>query len=95
MRQATWRRITEAVSQLANMTLPARCTDDRNLFPQPDRSGLTLLATVGSLFLRTNSVFRLAARRTGLGWPALEPEAAPVSEKRVGLNRSPGPGYGR
>jgi hypothetical protein len=45
--------------------------------------------------VKTNSVFRLAARRTGLGWPALEPEAAPVSEKRVGLNRSPGPAYGR
>jgi hypothetical protein len=28
-----------------------------------------------------NSVFRLAARRTGLGWLALELEAAPVSEK--------------
>jgi hypothetical protein len=41
-----------------------------------------------------NSVFRLAARRTGRRGFPLKPEAAPVSEKRVGLNRSPGPGYG-
>jgi hypothetical protein len=44
----------------------------------------------------TYSVFRLAARRTVLcGWlPRLE--CAPVSEKRVGLNRSPRrQGYGR
>ena len=35
------------------------------------------------------SVFRLAARRTSL--PAWAPKlgAAPVSEKRIGLNRSP------
>src|SRR5438270_376383 len=41
-----------------------------------------------SLYLITYSVFRLAARRTGLcGWiPRVE--RAPVSEKRVGLNRS-------
>ena len=38
-----------------------------------------------------NSVFRLAARRTGVRGLPLNPEAAPVSEKRVGLNRSPGP----
>src|SRR5205085_6396165 len=37
----------------------------------------------------TYSVFRLAARRTVLcGW-ILRLECAPVSEKRVGLNRSP------
>jgi hypothetical protein len=45
--------------------------------------------------LITSSVFRLAARRTSL--TALIPllEFAPVSEKRVGLNRSPcRPGYG-
>ena len=44
----------------------------------------------------TLSVFRLAARRTDL--TALIPhlESAPVSEKSVGLNRSPWrPGYGR
>jgi len=41
------------------------------------------------------SVFRLAARRTKLGsWPP-EQEATPVSEKRVGLNRSPRASYGR
>jgi hypothetical protein len=34
------------------------------------------------------SVFRLAARRTNLGTQPPEPEAAPVSEKRIGLNRS-------
>ena len=48
------------------------------------------------LFLITYSVFRLAARRTNLcGWiPRVE--CAPVSEKRVGLNRSPRrQGYGR
>jgi len=27
--QETWRRITEAVSQLANMTPPAHCTENR------------------------------------------------------------------
>jgi hypothetical protein len=44
----------------------------------------------------TYSVLRLAARRTDL--TALIPfwESAPVSEKPVGLNRSPRrPGYGR
>jgi hypothetical protein len=44
----------------------------------------------------TYSVFRLAARCTDLcGWiPRME--CAPVSEKRVGLNRSPRrQGYGR
>ncbi len=35
------------------------------------------------------SVFRLAARRTNVGACPPELEAAPVSEKRVGLNRSP------
>ena len=42
------------------------------------------------------SVFRLAARRTDLcGW-ILPLECAPVSEKRVGLNRFPRrQGYGR
>jgi hypothetical protein len=34
-----------------------------------------------------NSVFRLAARRTVLGRLPLEPEAAPVSEKRYSLSR--------
>jgi hypothetical protein len=36
-----------------------------------------------------NSVFRLAARRTGLSVRALRPKSAPVSEKRIGLSRSP------
>jgi hypothetical protein len=48
------------------------------------------------LYVITYSVFRLAARCTDLcGWiPRME--CAPVSEKRVGLNRSPGrQGYGR
>jgi hypothetical protein len=35
------------------------------------------------------SVFRLAARRTSLCEVAPKPGAAPVSEKRIGLNRSP------
>jgi hypothetical protein len=35
------------------------------------------------------SVFRLAARRTSLRERAPKPGAAPVSEKRIGLNRSP------
>ena len=34
------------------------------------------------------SVFRLAARRTNLRTQPPEPEAAPVSEKCIGLNRS-------
>ena len=34
-----------------------------------------------------NSIFHLAARRTKLGVQPPEPGAAPVSEKRVGLNR--------
>ena len=42
-----------------------------------------------------NSVFRLAARRTKLRAHPPDLEAAPVSEKRIGLNRSPGPSYGR
>jgi hypothetical protein len=42
-----------------------------------------------------NSVFRLAARRTKLGVQLPEPGAAPVSEKRIGLNRSPRSSYGR
>jgi hypothetical protein len=33
------------------------------------------------------SVFRLAARRTGLSEVAAESRAAPVSEKRIGLTR--------
>src|SRR5271165_487477 len=44
----------------------------------------------------TNSVFRLAARRTELCAKAPQLETAPVSEKRVGLSRCPRrPGYGR
>jgi hypothetical protein len=42
-----------------------------------------------------NSVFRLAARRTKRGAQPPGLEAAPVSEKRVGLNRSPRSSYGR
>jgi hypothetical protein len=38
--------------------------------------------------------FSLAARAHERRWWPPEPEAAPVSEKRVGLNRSPGPAYG-
>ena len=42
------------------------------------------------------SVFRLAARRFDLSRLILRLEFAPVSEKPVGLNRSPRrPGYGR
>src|SRR5208283_5031243 len=44
----------------------------------------------------TNSVFRLAARRTELCAKAPQLETAPVSEKRVALSRCPRrPGYGR
>jgi hypothetical protein len=46
--------------------------------------------------LITYSVFRLAARRTGLCGRIPRLECAPVSEKRVGLNRFPRrQGYGR
>src|SRR5207245_7324777 len=38
------------------------------------------------------SVFRVAARRTDLCGGIARVECAPVSEKRVGLNRSPSPG---
>jgi len=42
------------------------------------------------------SVFRLAARRTGVCAMIPELESAPVSEKRIGLNRCPRrQGYGR
>jgi hypothetical protein len=38
--QAVWRRITEAVSRLANMTPPPPAAlTTRYFFPQPDRSG--------------------------------------------------------
>ena len=43
----------------------------------------------------TSSVFRLGARRTGVPGRTPERETAPVSEKRVGLNRSPRRAYGR
>jgi hypothetical protein len=53
-------------------------------------------SSVSGWSMRTYSVFRLAARRTDLcGW-ILPLECAPVSEKRVGLNRFPRrQGYGR
>ena len=44
--------------------------------------------------LEMKSVFRSAARRTGLPESAPQSGAAPVSEKRIGLNRSPRRGYG-
>ena len=49
------------------------------------------LAKVATLLLITNSVFRLAARRTSLAVGAPRLESAPVREKRVGLSRSPVP----
>jgi hypothetical protein len=74
------------------------------------RNALTIALSIGSLLipargraraapdlkLITNSVFRLAARRTSLSRRAPQPGSAPVSEKRVGLSRCPRrPGYGR
>jgi hypothetical protein len=48
------------------------------------------------LLLITLSVFRLAARRADPTALILRLESAPVSEKPVGLKRSPGrPRYGR
>ena len=47
------------------------------------------------LYVIMKSVFRLAARRTGVVERAPQSGAAPVSEKRVGLNRPRCPGYGR
>jgi hypothetical protein len=42
------------------------------------------------------SVFRLAARRTSLSAKIAWLDSAPVSEKRIGLNRCPRrQGYGR
>ena len=53
-----------------------------------------LFALVASHSLILKSVFRSAARRTGLPESAPQSGAAPVSEKRIGLNRSPRRGYG-
>ena len=61
------------------------------------RAGYARILTAANIPLCiTYSVFRLAARRTGLpeGVPRLE--SAPVSEKRVGLSRRlRRPAYGR
>ena len=54
-------------------------------------SNLPLMAVAPPEFFRRfnilKSVFRLAARRTGLSEGAPQSRAAPVSEKRIGLTR--------
>jgi hypothetical protein len=49
----------------------------------------SLLCSLKMQEMIMKSVFRLAARRTNVGACPPKLEAAPVSEKRVGLNRSP------
>ena len=67
----------------------------RRMLGQTNRPAGRMAAGIIHLGAITYSVFRLAARRTKRGAQPPKPEAAPVSEKRVGLNRSPRPGYGR